>query len=463
MKRPGIRGQLTAWYSVTLAVSLAAFCTVAYFAMVYSIRETVRSELTERTEGVRGVLEAHARRGRTPLQHELGEFGAGLGPADRIRVTDVEGVVYASPGLEQPIELRNRPDEPARPRRAWVDGQPFLTQRQTMVVDDAPYDVTMAVATGNLDRTLTRASVLLFATAPVFLALAALGGYWMSRRALDPVDHMTQAARSIGAHDLAQRLDVPATRDELARLAETLNEMLARLESAFHRITQFTADASHELRTPVAVMRTSAEIALRKPRSEDEYRETLSQILRETDNVSRLIENLLALARADSGPANLEMGRVDLGAILADACEKSKLLADEKGVALSRNAASAPVWVDANATSVERLFLIVLDNAVKYTPPGGNIDVKLKTGEGFAMAEIRDSGIGIAAEDMPHIFDRFYRADRARTREPGGTGLGLAIGQWIAQANGGEVHAESEIGKGSMFTVRMRLSVASTQ
>jgi heavy metal sensor kinase len=463
MNRPGIRGQLTAWYSLILALSLAAFCTVAYFAMVYSIRETVRSELTERSEGVRGVLGAHALRGRTVLGHELGEFCVGLGPTDRVRVTDSEGIVFASEGMEQPIESRRGFSQQPRPWRAWINGQPFLAQRQMMTVEGTPYDVTMAVATGNLDRTLTRGSVLLFATAPVFLALAALGGYWMSRRALDPVDHMTQAARSIGAHDLAQRLNVPPTRDELARLAETLNEMLARLESAFHRITQFTADASHELRTPVAVMRTSAEIALRKPRSEDEYRETLSQILRETDNVSRLIENLLALARADSGPAQLDMGRVDLGAILVDACEKSRLLADEKGVAISRNGAAGPVWVDANATSVERLFLIVLDNAVKYTPPGGKIDVKLKTGGGFAVAEIRDSGIGIAAEDMPHIFDRFYRADRARSREPGGTGLGLAIGQWIAQAHGGEIRAESEAGKGSMFAVQMPLSPSSAQ
>jgi heavy metal sensor kinase len=269
---------------------------------------------------------------------------------------------------------------------------------------------------------------------------------------------MTQAARSIGAHDLAKRLAVPPTRDELARLAETLNDMLARLESAFRKVTQFTADASHELRSPVAVMRTSAEIALRKPRSEAEYRETLSQILHETDRVSQLIENLLAIARSDSAGAQMQMERADVGTILVDACEKSKLLADEKGVGLSRNGAAGPVWVQANPASIERLFLIVLDNAVKYTPTGGNIAVKLGSEDGFAVTEIRDSGIGISADDMPHIFDRFYRADRARTREPGGAGLGLAIGQWIVQAHGGEIRVESEMGKGSSFKVRLPLS-----
>jgi heavy metal sensor kinase len=316
----------------------------------------------------------------------------------------------------------------------------------------------MAVATGDFDRALTRGSVLLFATAPLFLGLASLGGYWMSRWALDPVDQMTRAARTIGAQDLARRLAVPRTRDELARLAETLNEMLARLESAFRKITQFTADASHELRTPIAVMRTSAEIALRKPRSEPEYRETLAQILRETDKVSQLIENLLAMARADSGAAQMKMERADLFSILSEACEESKMLADEKGVALSRNGASSPVWVHADSAAIERVFLIVLDNAVKYTPSGGRIDVKLATDDGFAVAEIRDNGIGISGEDAPHIFDRFYRADRARTREPGGSGLGLAIGQWIAQAHGGEIRVESEISKGSSFKVRLPLS-----
>jgi signal transduction histidine kinase len=202
-------------------------------------------------------------------------------------------------------------------------------------------------------------------------------------------------------------------------------------------------------------MRTSAEIALRKPRTEAEYRETLSQILRETDRISQLIENLLALARADSGAALMQMETADMASILAEACQKSKMLADEKGVTLNRNGAGGPLWVNSHAPSIERLFLIVLDNAVKYTPTGGRVDVKLARDDGFAVAEIRDSGIGIPPDDMPHIFDRFYRADRARTREPGGAGLGLAIGQWIAQVHGGEIRVESEMAKGSSFTVRL--------
>ncbi|HKT25965.1 MAG TPA: ATP-binding protein [Terriglobales bacterium] len=452
MRRPGIRGQLTVWYSVILALSLAAFCAVAYFAMLYSIRETVQSELRQRTEGARYIIAQDGREGRRALMDELREYADGFGPEGRMRVADAQGLLFASPGMAQPMEPRHRFAQ-LRPRREWINGKAHLLLRQNIEVAGTPYDVTMAVQTSDFDRTLTRGSVLIFATAPLFLVIAAFGGYWMSRRALDPVDQMTRAARSIGAQDLAKRLFVSPTRDELARLAETLNDMLARLEAAFKKITQFTADASHELRTPVAVMRTSAELALRKSRSEEEYRETLSQILRESDRVSQLIGSLLTLARADSGPAHLQTERTDLGAVLVEACEKSKLLAQEKGVVLTRNEAPGPVGVQADPDSIDRLFVILLDNAVKYTPSGGRIDVKLWTDDNFAMTEIRDSGIGISAEDMPHIFDRFYRADRARTREQGGVGLGLAIGKWIAEAHGGGIEVQSEPATGSAFRV----------
>jgi len=462
MKRPGIRAQLTAWYSLILGLSLATFCCVAYLAMLFSISKTVQSNLRDHMEGARDIIAQDAPEGRTALIDELREFADGLGAGGRMRVSDPSGLLFASPGMSEPMMPR-RGFSQGRPMRARIDGESFLILRQNVENAGTNYDVTMAIATGDFERTLDRGSVLLFAAAPLFLAIAALGGYWMSRRALRPVDQMTQAARTIGAQNLTDRLTVPPTRDELARLAETVNAMLARLDSAFRKITQFTADASHELRTPVAVMRTSAEIALRKPRTDAEYRETLAQIVGETDKLSQLIENLLTLARADSSAAHLRIERADIGAILKDACEKSKVLAEEKGIALTRNGASGPVWVQADTELLERLFVILLDNAVRYSPSGGTIDTKLIVDDGFAVGEIRDSGIGISAEDIPHIFDRFYRANRARTREPGGAGLGLAIGQWIAQAHHAEIQVESELGRGSTFKVRFPLSSAESK
>ena len=453
---PGIRAQLTLWYSMILTLSFAAFGCVAYFAMEYGIRETVRSELQQRAEGVRDIINEDAPKGRAALEDEVKEFADGLGSGGHVRVADASGVIFASSGMEPPRQPKNRVGT-NRPWRQSIGGDSFLVSRQSIEAAGGSYDVSIAVATGDLNRALERGSFLLLFTAPLFLAIAAYGGYWMSRRALEPVARMTQTARNISEQNLAKRLDVPATRDELAQLAETLNQMLARLDVAFQRIARFTADASHELRTPVAVMRTSAELALRKPRTEAEYQETLLQILREADKVSQLIEELLALARADSGAAQMQMERSDLRAILGSACEKTKVLAEDKRVSLSLDPGS-PVWLEAEATSIERLFLILLDNAVKYTPAGGRVQTGVFAENGFAIAEIRDEGIGISKEDMPHIFDRSFRADRARSRAIGGAGLGLAIGQWIAEAHGGEIRARSELGKGSAFEVRLPLS-----
>jgi signal transduction histidine kinase len=292
----------------------------------------------------------------------------------------------------------------------------------------------------------------------VFLVLAGFGGYWMNRRALASVDEITRTARSIGAHDLSERLKVSRTSDELERLTNTLNDMLARLESAFQRITRFTANASHELRTPVSVIRTSAEMSLRKPHSADKYQEALSQILREAEKVSQLVEQLLVLARADAGSVALPMIRTDVTKPLGSACQQANLLAEAKQLTFRASVPKQPIWVQGDGSSLERLFLILLDNVVKYTPSGGRIQVHLGSEDGLVVANIHDTGIGIAADDLPHVFDRFYRTDRARSRESGGTGFGLAIGRWIAEAHKGEIHAESDPSKGSLFQVKLSLS-----
>jgi signal transduction histidine kinase len=254
---------------------------------------------------------------------------------------------------------------------------------------------------------------------------------------------------------LGNRLPVPGTNDELQRLSETLNEMLDRIEGAFRRVTQFTADASHELRTPVALIRTTSEVALRRQRSESEYRQALDAVLSEAVRTTDLIENLLTLARADAGKAALERAPVELGVLISEVLDQGERLARQKGLDLVSHPAAGTLIVPGDRVSLRRLFLILIDNAVKYTQTGGRIEVSVLRRTGAAAVEVRDSGVGIGAGDLPHIFERFYRSDRSRSRDFGGAGLGLSLAKWIVDAHGGTIHVESEPERGSVFRVEL--------
>lgn len=458
MKSPSIRVRLTAWYSLILALSLGVFGGVAYFAMSQSIRVAVDAGLRQRLEGLRVIISKSVPQGEAELKDELSEFDAGQGGGGRVRVADASGrELYASPGMETGGTAEAGADG-LRPFNMKLHGAQFRVLKDTIEVGGSRYAVVVAVYTEDFDRAIDRFRIVLFSLAPLFLSLATLGGYWMSRRALAPVDEIIRAARRIGVTSLSERLEVPKTGDELERLAVTLNEMLQRLDTSFQRIIQFTADASHELRTPISVMRTNAEITLRKPRSESEYRDALSQILHETEKLSHLIEQLLEMARADSGVATLQLVHTNVSDTLAKACRQARVLAEAKQLTSAEHLPDEPLWIRADPAALERLFLIFLDNAVKYTQPGGRVDIWLTSHDGFAITEIRDTGIGIAKEDIPHIFERFYQADRSRSREKGGSGLGLSIGRWIAQTHGGEIQVESELSKGSSFRIQLPLA-----
>jgi heavy metal sensor kinase len=324
-----------------------------------------------------------------------------------------------------------------------------------VAIDGRTYTIQAAAPLSSLEDGLRAAAWQLVPAIPLALIVAAAGGFWLSRRALAPVDRITQTARLITADSLSKRLEVAPTGDELERLSQTLNEMIARLENAFQKITRFTADASHELRTPLAVMRTTAEVALRAPQPLEEQREALEQIVAEIERMSHLVENLLLIAKADSGAADLKKRRIDIVEAVREACSEASVLARVKGLRFEAQLPETTLWVNGDRDALRRLFLILLDNAVKYTPTGGSLAVVVSAQDGQVLGTVRDSGIGIAHEHLPHVFARFYRADRARSRADGGAGLGLAIGRWIAEVHGGRLSVESEPQRGSSFHVEL--------
>lgn len=455
MKPLSIRVRLTLWYFAVLGVTFLLFSTIAIYAMWRSIDTTVDEGLRDQVEGVRELIQRNLPEGPERVADELRENfelrrGAGL-----LQVADGQGHwIYRSPLMKR-YEVPLLREATSRISRLELRDLPLRALTAGVQVGGQGFWVQVAAPMDDFDEALDHFREVLLLSSPLLLILASLGGYWMSRRALRPVEEITRAARNISPHNISGRLTVPQTRDELQGLAETLNDMLERIAVAFKRITQFTADASHELRTPVALMRTAAEVSLRKPRTDVEYREALEQILRELERTSSLIEQLMLLARADSGFERLELARLELSHPFREACKEAQTLAEAKQVRFCENISETSIAVEGDAQALRRLFLILMDNAIKYSPPRGQVTAWLGCRDASAVAEIRDTGIGIEEADLRHIFERFYRADKARSHEGGGAGLGLSIGFWIAEAHGGTIEVESVSGRGSLFRVRL--------
>jgi signal transduction histidine kinase len=289
---------------------------------------------------------------------------------------------------------------------------------------------------------------------PFALLLTTTAGYWLSRRALAPVEEIRQQAEAIDPADLTARLQVPPTDDELARLAQTLNAMLSRIEGGFRSIEQFTADASHELRAPLALIITAGEVSLRKQRTSEELTEVLRRIVREARHMSKLVENLLDLARGDAQIQNSELAPIDVVPMLQELCSELKPAADAKGLLLSATLPSHPVRILGESTEVRRLFLILLDNAIKYTE-SGSVHLALSEGPEYTTVTVTDTGIGIEQSALQHVFDRFWRADKVRSRSEGGAGLGLSLASQIVQRHGGTVLVDSRVGYGTILTVKL--------
>jgi heavy metal sensor kinase len=330
-------------------------------------------------------------------------------------------------------------------------GGRFRLLSRTIPGPSGPLVLQIAVPSEGDDRELSELVTALLVAGPLGLALASGGGYLLARKALKPVDRMSAEAGQITATRLDRRLDVPNPDDELGRLAGTLNGMMARLERSFEEIRRFTADAAHELRTPLAVMRNAVEVALRSPRDPEHYRRVLGDVLEEVQRLTRLAEQLLFLCREDAGLVPLATTQVRLEVLVRDIAEHMRAVAGAKDVTLECDGLD-PATIRGDADQLRRLLFNLLDNAIKFTQAGGSVGVRLALADGLARLEVADTGIGISAEHLPHVFERFYRVDPARAGEAGGVGLGLSICRSIAEVHGGHIRIESAAGRGTLVT-----------
>jgi heavy metal sensor kinase len=454
-----IRFRLTAWYFCSLAVILGLFALAAWFGMESSMLKAVDHDLRLRLEDVQQFIDRELAATPGELTDDFQEqAGLGLG-GSLLEVRDGAGLMlYRSARLGKTqlgTSAAGRTIEYATQRGVRLN---LRVASQAIDVGGRRFSVRVAESLHEFQESRERFEGILLLLSLPSLLLAALGGLWLSGRALSPVDRITNEARRISIANLETRLQTPPAKDELQRLVLTLNEMLERIDNAVKRMVQFTADASHELRAPLTLIHTAAEFSLRRERSREDLLDAMGKILRESGRTSQMVDDLLLLARADSGSDASAMELLDLCVCARGAVEQAVVLAEPKAIPVNARIPTAAIMVEGDEQALARLWLILLDNAIKYSNPGGPIDFEVAVEHGEAVARVTDNGVGIAAEELPHIFDRFWRADKVRSRSMGGAGLGLSIAQWIVQRHRGAITVRSEPGKGSQFAVRFPLA-----
>jgi heavy metal sensor kinase len=453
VNRHAIGVRLATWNALFLVATFAVTGAGTWLAIRDSIYDTTDQELHRQLDSLAAQL---AKAGGRPLAGNLAGVLAGSRLSGMMfQVGDQTHWVYQSPAdwSWDPSPPGQQLTGSEQVRTITASGHSFRVLSATLPAGGTRWTVDVAQPLDEFLEILSQFRDTVLLSSPIVVLLAAAAGYLLSRRALDPVERITRTAQSIGPNNLAARLPLGGVDDELERLSKTVNGMLARLEDGFQRVTQFTADASHELRTPIAIIRTAAEVSQRQPRSEREYVETLDRILDESQRASRLIDDLLTLARADAGGDRTTFEHIDLAELLRDLCEQQRPAAQAAGLRFDAVIPAACPMI-ADRDRLRRLFLILIDNAIKYTASGGSVFVALSVdADRKAVTEIRDTGVGIDPNDLTHIFERFYRVRSDRSRETGGYGLGLSIARLIVAAHDGEMTVESQPNVGSVFRV----------
>jgi heavy metal sensor kinase len=462
-----IRFRLTAWYAGLLAGALLLFAVSVYVGlkqyMVGSMSRTLAEQ--SRSIGTELLTEFLSKRSHW-LNEEIEEAYAPEANDTFIRVTRSDGaVVYVSGAPKDasfdPVQvppLKHSSDH-ENSRKVQLPGGKTLFIESLFFTNPVGtrYLVENGTSYSEIENVLNGLLRLVALYLPFVVSLAGFGGYWLMRRSLKPVDEITSRAEGITSSNLSERLPVIKTGDELERLSTSLNRMIARLEDAFQHIHRFSADASHELRTPLTILQLELEEMIQHHDLPLVIIDQIGSALEETQRLSRIVESLMAISRLDAGEVKMEKVLLDLGELAASTAEQMKLLGEEKAVRLACHV-DPGVRVLGDQSRLKQVVVNLIDNAIKYTPQGGRVTVNVCAVEGGAQLEVADNGLGMSPEVISHVFERFYRADKARSRDSGGAGLGLAIVKAICSAHGADIQVASQEGKGSIFRVELPLA-----
>jgi heavy metal sensor kinase len=444
-----VKFRLTVWYLIVISILLFIFALVSYLTLYHNLYQNLDDNLMSRLIKLRDLLQESGDNVDIDMERELGEI---------ILIYYPDGILWKSSGpfIDTP-DIVPMVQEVAKGAHLFFNitttyGWGIRFYASPVTIEENSFILLVGRHFDEIETILARLRTIFILSGLAMIVLAGIGGLFLANRALHPVDRITRTAQKIGEGSLSHRIEIHGE-DELGRLALTLNQMIARLEDAFSRQQQFAADASHELRTPLSVIQAEATLALDKERSEEEYRKALEAISQEVFYMSSIIDKLLFLARSDTQREQYHFKEVNIRELIIDLLTNVEVLAQEKGLELEIGTIE-DLAVRGDRDRLKQLFFNLLENAIKYTSKG-KVSISAVQRDKMAVVAIADTGIGIPTLDLPHIFERFWRVDKARSREKGGTGLGLAIAQEIAKAHGGKIEVESKLNKGSTFSVML--------
>jgi heavy metal sensor kinase len=469
MNTRSLRFRLIAWYAGLLIAVFLVLGSVVYGGLKSYLERSLADAQMRRARQVADTLLAHI--DQTGATHVVNEINSWFAPetSDRfIRITDGNSsVLYqsANPKDESYDASHVPPHVETSSKGGWrkeplADGKKLLIASFPYKTSSGKnYLVEVGESLEPVQDVLDRLVTLLGFGLAAMVVVSIGGGYLLVRRALAPVDRIAASAAHISLHNLKQRLPVAHTGDELERLSVALNQMIARLEDAVQQNQRFIADASHELRTPLTIMRGELEAIVEGAYLASDVQDTAASILEEVERLARIVEGLFAISRLDAGEAQKQTAPFDLANLAISTAEQMCLLAEDKNISITSDAPDE-VIVEGDRSRLKQVVVNLLDNAIKYTPEGGKIRLSVHTRDNKAVLEVEDNGIGIPAGAQAHIFERFFRVDKARSRELGGAGLGLSIVKSICAAHGGQVDVRSADGQGSRFTVELPLANA---